>query len=125
MVPDSPVPETVCEAWLVRPPLLVMATLGAIVSSVKVVLPLAPALPARSVAVAEMTWAPCAPRVTVAVQLPSPARVAVAISVAPSMMWTSAPGLASARVPLMVWLGWLVRPPTVPRMMAGAVVSMV
>ena len=53
----STVPVMVCAAWLVAPPLLVIATTGAVVSRVKLS-EAVPVLPKLSVWLATMVWAP-------------------------------------------------------------------
>ena len=55
--PAATVPVIVCVAWLVSPPLLVIATVGAMVSSVKVSARAA-GVAGGSVSLATMLWAP-------------------------------------------------------------------
>ena len=120
----STLPAMTWAGLLVRPPAVVMATTGAMVSSVYSTAALVPGLPARSVSVAARLWVPCrSSRVTVVLQLPLASTVVVPISVAPSRICTVVVGLASVAVPVMSWLRWLIRPPAVPMTMAGAVMS--
>ena len=88
MVPasaTSTVPVMVCAAWLVEPPLLVIATTGAVVSSVKLS-EAVPVLPKLSVWLATMVWAPSASPLGVNDQAPVASAVTVVAMALPSML---------------------------------------
>ena len=81
----STVPVMVCAAWLVGPPGLVIATKGAVVSSVKLS-EAEPVLPKLSVWLATMVWAPSASPVGVNDQAPCALVVTVVAIGLPSMV---------------------------------------
>jgi len=107
------VPDTVwfATAVLVLAAGVVMATVGGVVSSVKVTGRLVP-VPAALVSVAVSTLLPLL-RVTLVLQLPSLATSAVPTWVVPSSTVTVLPASATSTVPAMGWLVWLVSPPWV------------
>src|SRR5215469_17862876 len=120
------VPAMVCVAWLVRPPPLVMATAGAVVSRVSASPWPVPMLPARSVACAVITLTPWPGSVIDVLQLP-PLAVVVPIGLPLSnrLIVGLAARLASLTVPAMVCVAWLVIVPLLVMATAGAVVSRV
>ena len=79
----STVPVMVCAAWLVARPLLVIATTGAVVSSVKLS-EAVPVLPKLSVWLATMVWAPSASPLGVNDQAPVASAVTVVAMALPS-----------------------------------------
>ena len=81
----STLPVMVCAAWLVAPPLLVIATTGAVVSRVKVSVAV-PVLPKVSVWLATMVWVPSASPVGMNDQAPVASAVTVVAIALPSMV---------------------------------------
>src|SRR6202789_4058613 len=81
----STVPVTVWLAWLVGPPALVIATVGAVVSRVKLSVAV-PVLPKLSVWLATMVWAPSASPLGVNDQAPWALAVTVLALGVPSMV---------------------------------------
>src|SRR5208337_644020 len=119
------VPEIVCAAWLVVTPAVVIATVGAWVSSVNAAAPLVPVLPAASVSLAVMLFEPSL-RVTVVDHAPL-LKLAVPICVPLSYSVTVEPAAASVvvTVPEIVCAAWLVVTPAVVIATVGAWVSSV
>src|SRR5260221_11598627 len=113
--PAATVPEIVCVAWLVTPPVVLTATVGGTVSSVNTSGVLMPVLPAASVSLATMLWEPSPDSVTVVLHTPPLPTVAVPSGVVPPLSYsvTVAPTAASAAatVPEIVCVNWLVMPP--------------
>src|ERR1700722_15558581 len=126
----SPVtlPLMVCAAVAVAPARVVIATVGAAVSSVSTTGVELPVMPARSVSCATMLLAPLT-SVTLAVQLPSACTKAVPIAVVPPLSNndTVEPGAVASPVtlPLMVCAAVAVAPARVVIATVGAAVSSV
>ena len=84
VAPASPVPEIVSAGWLVEPPALVIATTGAVVSSVMFSAEVVELLPKVSLSCAETDLLPSAPRspaTTVRLTLPAVTSAAVMVCV--------------------------------------------
>src|ERR1700682_4101012 len=127
MSATSTVPDIVWLVWLVGPPRLVIATTGAVVSSVNVS-DAVPVLPARSVSLATMVCDPSDRPLGVNDQTPAPFAIVVPRTVVPSFSVTTAlasPDPVSASFDVILSAGDA--PVSVTRLSAttGAVVSSV
>src|SRR6202790_2104330 len=122
-------PEIVCVGWLVTPPAVLTETVGGTVSRVSTTGALAPVLPAASVSLATMLWAPSPDSVTVVLHTPPLPTVAVPSGVVLPLSYsvTVAPTAASVAVtmPEIVCVAWLVTAPAVLIDTAGGTVSRV
>jgi hypothetical protein len=98
--PAATVPEIVCVAWLVMPPAVLIATVGAPVASVNTTGVLVPVLPAASVSLATMLWGPLPDSVTEVLHIPPVPTVAVPSGVVLPLSYsvTVAPTAASVAV---------------------------